>query len=125
MYGSLPLKSQRVGLSNDNIWYKATLLLKTLFSFTAFVNAQSVPPQKQWDKRFGGKGDGYVSTIVPTSDGGCFLRGSSSSGIGGDITETGRGSDDFWAVKIDRDRRANRSRKLDSGRHVHSTGRSR
>lgn len=55
---------------------------------------------KQWDKRFGGSGDDYIASVVPTSDGGYLLAGSSSSSISGDKSEASRGRRDYWVVKV-------------------------
>ncbi len=55
---------------------------------------------KVWDKRFGGSQDDYLNTVIQTADGGYLLGGSSLSGVGGDKTQAGRGSRDFWVVKI-------------------------
>jgi hypothetical protein len=55
---------------------------------------------KIWDKTFGGNGTDEQSVVVATSDGGFLLGGRSTSNILGDKTENGRGSDDFWVVKI-------------------------
>ncbi len=56
---------------------------------------------KQWDKRFGGTSADYLSALQQTSDGGYIMGGSSASGMGGDKTEPGRGSFDYWVVKVD------------------------
>ncbi len=55
---------------------------------------------KQWDYRFGGEEDDYLSDIIVTSDGGFLLGGRSSSNAFGDKTEASRGSSDYWVVKI-------------------------
>ncbi|HEX8532156.1 MAG TPA: GEVED domain-containing protein, partial [Cytophagales bacterium] len=55
---------------------------------------------KLWDKRYGGTGDDYLSTLITTSDGGYLLAGASFSGIGGDKSQDSRGSGDYWVVKI-------------------------
>lgn len=55
---------------------------------------------KQWDKCFGGTADDWVGGLVPAADGGFLLGGHSSSPIGGDISQTSRGSVDYWVVKI-------------------------
>jgi len=54
-----------------------------------------------WDKDFGGIGSDHLNVIVPVSDGGFLLCGSSASGIGGDKTQPNQGLLDFWIVKID------------------------
>jgi hypothetical protein len=55
---------------------------------------------KLWDKRFGGSGTENLQSLIQTSDGGFILAGYSTSGTGGDKTETSRGGNDYWAVKI-------------------------
>ncbi|QHT71798.1 T9SS type A sorting domain-containing protein [Rhodocytophaga rosea] len=56
---------------------------------------------KQWDKRFGGSNNEYLSVVIAASDGGYLLGGISSSGSGGDKSSANIGSEDFWIVKID------------------------
>ena len=56
---------------------------------------------KLWDKTFGGSGDDWLYSIVPSPDGGYLLGGYSESGISGDKSEASRGFDDYWVVKID------------------------
>jgi hypothetical protein len=57
---------------------------------------------KGWDRRFGGSMDESCSSVAtaPAGDGGFLLFGSSSSGPDGDHTESNRGQEDFWCVKI-------------------------
>ena len=54
-----------------------------------------------WDKRYGGTDDERLYAAKQTIDGGYLLAGYSNSGIGGDKTETSRGSTDYWMVKVD------------------------
>jgi len=63
---------------------------------------------KQWDKRYGGLDSDIGASILQTPDGGYIIGGSSSSGIGGDKTESNRDTlcmlfctTDFWVVKTD------------------------
>jgi len=56
---------------------------------------------KQWDKRFGGLSDDFLSAVRQTNDGGYILIGYSESGIGGDKTQPAWGGGDYWLVKID------------------------
>lgn len=56
---------------------------------------------KLWDKRFGGTLDDYCNAVIPTSDGGYLLGGTSISGQNGDRTQSSRGGSDVWVVKID------------------------
>ena len=56
---------------------------------------------KIWDKTFGGDDLDGVTSAVSTPDGGFLLAGSSLSNASGDKSENGKGSLDYWAVKID------------------------
>ncbi len=56
---------------------------------------------KQWDKGYGGSSLDYCNALQLTSDGGYILGGSSFSSISGEVTETNRGYDDFWVIKLD------------------------
>ncbi|MCX6274318.1 MAG: hypothetical protein NTV09_03825, partial [Bacteroidetes bacterium] len=51
---------------------------------------------KQWDKDFGGTSEDNLISILQTTDGGYILAGSSSSGIGGDKTQSNWGNNDYW-----------------------------
>jgi len=59
---------------------------------------------KQWDKRYGGTNDEYLSCIQQTEDG-FIIGGWSGSRISGDVSENGHGigagSTDYWIIKID------------------------
>jgi hypothetical protein len=56
---------------------------------------------KQWDKRFGGIAEDYLSALQQTSDGGYILAGITFSDSSGDRTEPLMGISDYWIVKID------------------------
>ena len=60
-----------------------------------------VAGNKIWDKRFGGSEEDLCYSVVPTSDGGYLLAGSSDSPADGDKSEESRGQEDMWIVKID------------------------
>ena len=45
--------------------------------------------------------DDRCYSVVATTDGGYLLAGYSDSGAGGDVSEAGRGGNDYWVVKID------------------------
>jgi len=55
---------------------------------------------KLWDKRFGGTGDEFSTSLEVTVDGDYLVAGYSNSGISGDKSEVGRGSTDYWVVKV-------------------------
>lgn len=87
-----------------------------LFIFIAMLvlgnTANSQTPTLQWQKTIGGSlADGTgcfncASTIVRlTSDGGYILGGSSSSTVSGLKTDTCRGKEDYWIVKLDSTRK--------------------
>ncbi len=79
---------------------KHFLYIGWVFFICSFAFAQT-PLQKQWDKRYGGTGDEVLSVFIETADRGFIAGGWSSSGIGGDKTETGNGGMDYWIVKTD------------------------
>ena len=54
----------------------------------------------QWDKTIGGNRYEERGSIKPTLNGGYILCTSSESGISGDKTDTLRGNEDFWLVKL-------------------------
>ena len=56
---------------------------------------------KQWDRRFGGGGDEFLTSILQTADSGYLLGGWSGSGMDGDKTQPSWGGFDNWIVKID------------------------
>lgn len=56
---------------------------------------------KQWDKDFGGTSSDELYSVQQTSDNGFILGGRSYSGIGGNKTQPGWGSFDYWIVKTD------------------------
>jgi len=59
---------------------------------------------KAWDKTIGGSGDEFLNAVIETPDGGYFLGGISTSNISGEKSENSRGNNDFWAVKLDKNR---------------------
>jgi hypothetical protein len=56
---------------------------------------------KLWDARFGGKAYDYLFDMKKTGDGGFVLAGYSDSQAGGDMSDSSRGANDYWMVKID------------------------
>lgn len=56
---------------------------------------------KQWDRTFGGSAGDSLGDALQTPDGGYLLVGSSSSDIGGDKSEVGRGGGDYWVIRLD------------------------
>jgi hypothetical protein len=52
------------------------------------------------EKYVGSPGDEVVSTGRPAADGGLFIGGRSTSGIGGFKSETNNGAGDFWVVRL-------------------------
>ncbi len=56
---------------------------------------------QQWDARFGGSANDYLTTVIQTSDGGYMLCGFSGSGSSGDRSQSNQGANDYWIVKTD------------------------
>jgi hypothetical protein len=55
----------------------------------------------EWDKVIGGTFSDFLTSVLPTVDGGYIVGGTSYSGIGGDKSEALMGSRDYWVVKLD------------------------
>ncbi len=56
---------------------------------------------KIWDKRYGGIEDEIAYSIIESGDGNYLISGTTRSSNGGMITQTSRGDQDFWVLKID------------------------
>lgn len=56
---------------------------------------------RQWDRSYGAPLSDNLDCVRQTSDGGFLLAGSSMPGAGGDKTQAGFGSYDYWIVKTD------------------------
>ncbi|WP_367768416.1 T9SS type B sorting domain-containing protein [Flavobacterium sp. WC2421] len=57
-----------------------------------------------WQKTIGGNSFDHLTSAKETKDGGYILGGYSSSGISGEKTQNSRGQDDYWVVKLDKNR---------------------
>lgn len=55
----------------------------------------------EWDKTIGGKADDKLYSIQQTQDGGYILGGWSASDISGEKSQSNRGIQDYWVVKLD------------------------
>ncbi|KAA6438999.1 DNRLRE domain-containing protein [Dyadobacter flavalbus] len=56
---------------------------------------------KLWDKTIGGNDNDELRSVFQTSDGGCFLAGSSFSSASADKAESKKGTgSDYWVVKL-------------------------
>jgi hypothetical protein len=56
--------------------------------------------QVEWSNTYGGSGPDYLSSLELTSDGGYILAGYSESNIYREKTESSRGYDDYWIIKL-------------------------
>ena len=57
----------------------------------------------EWEQTYGGSGIDWLSSIIPTSDGGYLLGGATSSNDG-DVQSGNHGDFDYWVVKLDIDK---------------------
>ncbi len=57
----------------------------------------------QWEKTVGGNGDDYLTSLEQTSGGGYILGGYSNSNISNEKTESSKGLNDYWVVKLSTD----------------------
>ncbi len=55
----------------------------------------------QWDKTYGGSDDDFLTSLQQTTDGGYILGGLSFSNKSGEKSESSKGRDDFWVIKVD------------------------
>jgi hypothetical protein len=74
-----------------NFLYFFFLLSHTLFA----------QPAIQWQKVYGGNQNDVLVSIKQINNKGYVLAGVSKSDISGNKTETNRGLEDYWIVKID------------------------
>ncbi|NJX16345.1 T9SS type A sorting domain-containing protein [Tamlana crocina] len=72
------------------------ILLFIIFSVTVHFNLNA---QIIWQNTIGGNSFDHIEDVIPTSDGGFMLIGSSESGISGDKSEASKGAADYWIVK--------------------------
>lgn len=79
-------------------FFRAFALVLFFVSPGTFVSAQA--PAKLWDKTIGGNGYEYEVKVIPTSDGGFMVAGSSSSDSSGDKSENSKGNLDYWLIKL-------------------------
>ncbi len=56
--------------------------------------------QKQWDKRFGGKGSDELKKVIQLATGEYLLAGHSNSPASGDKSQGSQGGWDYWLVKV-------------------------
>jgi hypothetical protein len=54
-----------------------------------------------WNRTYGGTNDENLRVVRQTIDGGFILGGESFSGVSGDKTTPGFGTNDFWLVRVD------------------------
>lgn len=84
--------------------YKPSTLAPINFVATNNDRVES-NPVKVYDKRFGGNSyDSLNDLILGESESNCYLIGNTASNYltsGGDMSEEGRGMQDYWVVKID------------------------
>ncbi|RAJ04011.1 putative secreted protein (Por secretion system target) [Chitinophaga skermanii] len=65
-----------------------------------YLNPNPAPViTKAWDKTLGASSYDRLRGIIPTSDNGYILAGTSNSNAGGDKSQNSQGSHDYWLVK--------------------------
>ncbi|MFD2513038.1 T9SS type A sorting domain-containing protein [Pontibacter locisalis] len=88
-------------LSNKKLKCLLTLAI-FLISSVLSLRAQ-VSVSKVWDKTYGGGQLDYLTSVIATSDGGYLLAGTTEPGVSSDKTESSRGGQDYWVVKLNAD----------------------
>ncbi|PSR56702.1 hypothetical protein AHMF7605_26000 [Adhaeribacter arboris] len=92
------------GHSNSNIGYEKTENSKGDYDFWLVeTKISAFPPASlaAWNLRYGGNQSDYLTTVLPTNDGGYLLGGYSNSGQSGDKSQSSYGKSDYWVVKTD------------------------
>ncbi|WP_185273972.1 T9SS type A sorting domain-containing protein [Adhaeribacter swui] len=92
------------GSSTSNIGYEKSENSKGNYDFWLVrTETHAFPPAtlEAWNFRFGGSSHDYLTTMLPTADGGYLLGGYSYSNQSGDKTQGSRGKSDYWVVKTD------------------------
>jgi uncharacterized delta-60 repeat protein len=56
-----------------------------------------------FNKTYGGSGDEYARSIQQTSDGGFIVAGYTNSSNNGDVTDSNKGGNDIWILKLNSD----------------------
>jgi len=88
-----------LNLSNKKLFVQRVIqfVLFLLLFFTGKLMAQ---PAIEWEKSYGESLDDAVGSIYQTSDGGYIVGGSTWSGSGINKSETSRGGQDIWIIKL-------------------------
>jgi hypothetical protein len=95
------IKAQSAGPNQSNQYYvlaefKSTTPIASFYG----ANARSLAPVIEWSKNYGGSAYDYIHDVVPASDGGYLMSGSTYSSASGDVPGTNRGFLDYWIAKI-------------------------
>lgn len=69
-----------------------------------FFKIDDISGNLLWQKTIGGNSTDHLTSAKETKDGGYILGGYSNSGISGEKTQSSRGADDYWVVKLDANR---------------------
>ena len=69
-----------------------------------FLKIDDISGGLLWQKTIGGNSFDHLASAKETTDEGYILGGYSSSGISGEKTQSSRGNDDYWVVKLDKNR---------------------
>lgn len=75
---------------------------------------------KQWDRTIGGNSYDWLSAAIATGDGGYILGGTSRSGISGEKTDSSRGGDDYWIVKLNNEGNIEWDKTIGTGNYFES-----
>jgi gliding motility-associated-like protein len=82
-----------------NIFRHKAIVFTFLISFFKIISSIA-QPTVEWDKTYGGNNYETLNDALKTEDEGFLLVGSTSSIVGGEVTQGGKGGD-FWLVRID------------------------
>ncbi len=102
LFDALPTPDNGSILAGSSVSVKSgDLQHTTQGSLDYFLWKLNEQGHQEWQKSLGGNQADYLYSIGLTQDGGYILGGSSFSGISGDKTDSCRGLNDYWIVKLD------------------------
>lgn len=87
------------------MYLSAMIRFFTAFLFLTFLTSYSQPKIAvvNWQKTIGGDEDDFLTSIRQTSDHGYIAGGYTSTNRNGDKTDSSRGGQDYWVLKLNTD----------------------
>ncbi|HEX2533656.1 MAG TPA: hypothetical protein VHK69_07970 [Chitinophagaceae bacterium] len=88
-------------VGHSNAWVSGTKTLAGNGDHDYWLVRIDAAGNKLWEKTLGGTGRDWLTSAIPTDEGGYLLGGWSESPASGEKTGASRGGRDYWVVKTD------------------------